>query len=132
MCQNLRTRPGKGGQTDRRALQRAGSGEAHVPGMALSGRPGGFHCGCSVSTARLSQSSSCLERRAKPPTARPPLKTTVCRAAALAQEGWASGQRPLGAAALMEADMQGFSAPMTAEQSGCLADGTTESVIWVL
>ena len=38
----------------------------------------------------------------------------------------------LGAAALLEADMQGFSAPVTAEQSGCLADGTTESVIWVL
>lgn len=54
MCQSLRTRPGKGGRTDRHALQRAGSGEAHVPGTALSGRSGGFHCGCLVPTARLS------------------------------------------------------------------------------
>lgn len=38
----------------------------------------------------------------------------------------------LGAAVLTEADGQGSSALMRTEQSGCLADGTMESVIWVL
>lgn len=38
----------------------------------------------------------------------------------------------LGAAALTEADMQGSSALMRTEHSACLADGTVESVTWVL
>lgn len=60
-----------------------------------------------------------------------------------AGDGRASGRRvdsgglgfqaaSLGAAALTEADMQGSSALMRTEHSGCPADGTVESVTWVL
>ena len=96
MYQSVRTRSGQSGQTDRHTLQRVGSGEAHAPGPACPAGWGAFRWGCSGPTARLSQSSSCLERRAKPTTACLPLTTAVHPAAAPARAGWASRQPPWG------------------------------------
>lgn len=85
MCQSLRTRPGKGGRTDRHALQPCGKWGSARARHGFVWQVGGL-------PLRLLGAHG----KAVLATTRPPLKTTVCPAAALAQEGWASGQCPWG------------------------------------